>query len=229
MLAGVISLGVIVTIAFLVVRVMKGGLQGMFLKAFASVCFICTAFAAFSYNRENFSYGVLMIIGLILSLLGDIWLDLKFVYREDETTFTFAGFICFLVGHCFFISAVFLGYETFKPMYALIAVGVSALFILASLGLEKIAKLDYGKYKLISMAYSFFVSGTMVASIIGMVVGGFTKKYIVLTVGSIAFLLSDVVLSGIYFKKDGNTKSAVILNHVLYYFAQFALASTLLM
>lgn len=229
MLCAIITIGVITTIAFLIVRVKKGGLPGMFFKAAASICFIGTACAAFSYNRENFEYGILMLFGLLFSLLGDIWLDLKYVYKEHESIYTFAGFICFMIGHCLFIPAVFLGYKDFSIKYLLIAGGISALFIVGSLGLEKIAKLNYGKFKLITMAYSFLVAGTMVASIIGMFVNGFCKKYIFLSVGAASFLLSDAVLSGIYFKEGGNTKPAVVLNHVLYYFAQFVFATTLLM
>ena len=63
----------------------------------------------------------------------------------------------------------------------------------------------------------------------GMIVNGFTKKYVVLSVGAVAFLLSDLVLSSIYFAKDKNTKANVLINHILYYFAQFAFASTLFM
>ena len=77
----VITVGVIVTILFLVMRVKKGGLPAMFIKAGASACFIGTAFVAYAYNiekngytKERFEYGILMLLGFIFSLLGDVCL-----------------------------------------------------------------------------------------------------------------------------------------------------------
>ena len=52
--ATAVLVGVLVTVAFLILRVMRGGVGAMFLKAGASVCFIGTAFSAFAYNNENF-------------------------------------------------------------------------------------------------------------------------------------------------------------------------------
>lgn len=229
MLPAVIAVGVLTTTAFLLVRVTKGGLPAMYLKAAASVCFIGTAFAAFSMNRENFGYGALMIMGLVFGLLGDIFLDLKYVYEKDKDIFLYSGFISFACGHTFFVTAIFREYESFSFKYLLIAVGVCLLiggFVLLT---EKPMKLNYGKFRVAATVYTVFVSMTLVVSVLGMILYGATPRFIVLTVGAAAFLLSDLVLSPIYFGKDKNTRFNVILNHVLYYFAQFALASTLLL
>jgi hypothetical protein len=50
-----------------------------------------------------------------------------------------------------------------------------------------------------------------------------------LSIASVLFTLSDLVLSNIYFKDGGNTKTNVVINHLLYYAAQFTFASTLLL
>lgn len=227
--AGVITLGVIVTVVFLVLRVRVGGLKAMFVKALASACFIGTAFVAFASNRNDFEYGVLMILGFIFSLMGDIWLDLKYVYKQHQHIYTFAGFISFILGHVFFIPAIFSEYPQFKWWYIPLTI-VSALIVMAGVIIsEKPMGLKYGRYKRISCIYSVFLSSTMFAAIYGMVFCGFTKKFIALTVGAVLFTLSDLVLSGIYFKEGGNTKVSVVINHFLYYSAQFIFASTLLM
>lgn len=229
MLPAIITIGVIVTLIFLIMRVLKGGLPAMFFKAGASACFIGTACAAFSMNRSKFEYGILMILGFIFSLLGDVWLDLRYVYKEHERIYTFAGFICFMLGHVFFIPAVLIGYKIMKWQYLLIGLLICLGFVVACALMEKVMKLNYGVYKPITLVYSFLVTGTAVAAVMGMIVNGFTKKYVVLSVGAVAFLLSDLVLSSIYFAKDKNTKANVLINHILYYFAQFAFASTLFM
>ena len=228
MLPAIIVLGVVTTIVFLVIRVYKGGLPAMFTKACASACFIGTACAAFSYNHDDFNYGILMLLGFIFSLLGDIWLDLKYVYKHHECVYTMAGFICFMVGHCFFIPAMFSDYGKFKAWYPVLAAAICAVCAAAVLLTEKALKMNYGKYRKAAVVYSFLVSGSLVTAVIGMAVTGFSTKYILLSVGAAAFLLSDGVLSFIYFKEGGNTKVNVVINHILYYFAQFAFASTLL-
>ena len=131
--------------------------------------------------------------------------------------------------HIFFIPAVLIGYNIMKWQYLLIGVLICLGFVVACALMEKVMKLNYGIYKPITLVYSFLVTGTAVAAVIGTIVNGFTKKYVVLSVGAVAFLLSDLVLSSIYFAKDKNTKANVLINHILYYFAQFAFASTLFM
>lgn len=225
----IIAVGVLTTIAFLILRVTKGGLPAMYCKAGASLCFIGTAFAAFSYSRNHFEYSVMMILGLIFSLLGDIWLDLKYVYDKDKDIFLYSGFICFMCGHVFFVSAIAYEYFGYKLWHFLLG---SACCVLVAIGVmltEKPMKLNYGKFRKIVVIYTFFVSMTTATSIIGMCCNGFTGKYILLSIGSVAFLLSDLVLSSIYFGDNKNTKSNVIINHILYYFAQFALAATILL
>lgn len=233
----IIALGIIVTIFFLIVRVVKGGLGAMFVKAGASACFIGTAFITFAYNiekngydRTNFEYGILMLLGFIFSLLGDIWLDLKYVHKECTRPYTYAGFICFMIGHTFFVPAILLEFQEYEWWMLPYLVGACLVFTVIAALMEKVNKnFDYGEFRAISLVYAFFVATTMLCSVNGLILFGYSKKFLILTIGSIAFLLSDLVLSSIYFEKGKNTKANVIINHTLYYLAQFMFASTLLL
>ena len=233
---GIIALGVIVTIFFLALRVTKGGLGAMFVKAGASACFIGTAFIAFAYNlekngfdKQNFEYGILMLLGFVFSLLGDIWLDLKYVHKECTRPYTYAGFISFMIGHTFFIPAILLNFADYEFWMIPHIVGSCVLFAIVAGLMEKINKnLDYGEFRVISLIYALFVAATMFASINGFFLFGYSKKFLILMIGSVSFVLSDLVLSSIYFEKGKNTKVNVIINHTLYYAAQFLFASTLL-
>ena len=71
---------IVSVIAFLIVRVKQGGVKALFLKTISAVLFILSAFVALSMKPENYYYGVFIVIGLIFGMLGDIWLDLKFVH-----------------------------------------------------------------------------------------------------------------------------------------------------
>jgi len=224
--ATALSAGIAATLIFLLVRVKKGGVTGVITKAVASVLFIATACAAIAANPAGSGYGLLIVVGLTCGLLGDIWLDLKWVYHQDMETYLFAGFYSFLVGHLFFLVAIYSNYDW---TWAGLAVSVVAALIGATgaILMEKPMKMKYGKFKTTSFLYGFVLM--LVASSSG--VAAFATGECVwtaMTVGSVLFLLSDLVLSGTYFGEGMNTPVFVVVNHVFYYAAQFVIASSVL-
>ena len=79
---------------FLFVRVTKGGILAMLIKALASVFFMITAFVGI------YLYGmtvdkIFVLIGLLFGLIGDIVLDLKYCHRENDYIYTNAGMLSF--------------------------------------------------------------------------------------------------------------------------------------
>ena len=223
-----IIIGILMVAAFLIVRISRGGLPATFLKTGASICFILTAFSTLLCNAENFKYGTPIIAGLIFGMLGDIWLDMKYVYEQHNHIYTYAGIICFIINHVFFITAIMTKYTEIKWWFIVINIIAAIIFSVISIALEKAMKLDYGRYKKIIFLYGAFLSCTMFTAINGIVYNGFSKDFLIITIASVLFTLSDLVLSNIYFKEGGNTKLNIIVNHLLYYTAQFLFASTIL-
>ncbi|MDR0286490.1 MAG: lysoplasmalogenase, partial [Clostridiales bacterium] len=143
----VLAAGIAATLIFLYLRVKKGGVTGLIAKAVASVGFIATACAALSLNIGFYGYGLLVIVGLVCGLLGDIWLDLKWIYIQDKDTYLYAGMASFFVGHIFFITAI-LTHFNWAVINILIALAIAVAGAVIVLLIEKPMKMDYGKFKI---------------------------------------------------------------------------------
>ena len=227
-----LALGIIATVAFLVKRVKEGGVKAAMLKAFASTLFIATGVAAAAtvINAEKFSFALFVVMGLVMGLMGDIWLDLKWVYPETNDTYTFAGFGSFMIGHFFYLAGLFIHYADFaKPMYIVIPAVIALLLGGGVVILEKPMKMVYGKFKAITGVYGFvlgfmtFLSGSLALM--------YNFKEMTLNfmfVGGVLFLLSDLILSGTYFGEGKRRPVDIVTNHVAYYAAQFVIASAVL-
>lgn len=218
--------GFAATLLFLVVRVRKAGIPGLIAKSIASFFFLATACAALAANVQQHFFGILIILGLLCGLLGDLWLDLKWIYPADNDTYLYAGFYSFLVGHLFYVTAIFLHYE-WSPVTLALSVGLALAGAALSIALEKVMGLDYGKCRLTCLVYGFMLMLTTSSSIIAASATGETV-WMVMSAGSVLFLASDLVLSGTYFGTGKNTPALVVLNHALYYSAQYVIASSIL-
>ena len=219
--------GILATAVFLVLRVQRGGIAALYAKAVASLCFIATAIAATNENRLFLDFGSWMTFGLVFGLLGDVWLDLKWIYLQDKDSYLYSGFIFFLLGHVCFVTAVF-KVGPYTPASLIVAFAAALVIAFVAILLEKLLKMHYGKFKWIVFLYSFMLALTMTMSMTLAVITGFEKMWTVMSVGGLLFLLSDLVLSGMYFGEGKNTSFNVILNHTLYYAAQFIMAATVL-
>lgn len=219
--------GILATAVFLVLRVNRGGISALYAKAVASLCFIATAIAATNENRLFLDFGSWMTFGLVFGLLGDVWLDLKWIYLQDKDSYLYSGFVFFLLGHICFVTAVFkVGPYTLASLIVAFAAALVIAFV--AILMEKPLKMYYGKFKWIVFFYSFMLALTMTMAMTLAVITGFDKMWTVMSVGGLLFLLSDLVLSGMYFGEGKNTSFNIILNHTLYYAAQFIMAATIL-
>ena len=227
-----LALGIVATIAFLVKRVKEGGVKAAMLKAFASTLFIATGVAAAAsvIGADKFSFALFVVMGLVMGLMGDIWLDLKWVYPETNDTYTFAGFGSFMIGHFFYLAGLFIHYADFtKPLYIVIPAVIALLLGGGVVILEKPMKMVYGKFKAITGVYGFvlgfmtFLSGSLA------LMHNFREMTLnFMFVGGVLFLLSDLILSGTYFGEGKRRPVDIVTNHVAYYAAQFVIASAVL-
>lgn len=218
-------LGVASLVTFLVMRVKKMQPQATVAKAVTSVFFMATAAACSAMNPTPFAS--LVIIGLLCGLLGDIWLDLKYVYPQHDTFYTYCGFSSFMASHFFFVPAICISAK-FKLFQVIIGIACALVVGVLVLVMEKPLKMEYGKFKSITFVYSCCLALSVALSVIYMIISGFAPRAICLAVGTALVLLSDLVLSGTYFGEGKDRPVDVILNHALYYAGQFVAASAIL-
>ena len=180
-------------------------------------------------ENADWMYTALIGGGLMFGLLGDIWLDLKYIYTQDTDFWTFAGFFSFMIGHVFYVVAMVrqFGFHPLALVGCVIAVAGAFAFIYLT---EKPMKMHYGKFKFITALYGGFLFVMFVYGLNMAVLGDHGNwGLILLCIGGLFFIISDLILSGTYFGEGKNRPVDVITNHVTYYIAQYCIASSALL
>ena len=216
---------------FLFFRVKEKRVTAVIFKGLVSLMFIATAIVAWqtSTHPQNL-FGLFIILALFCGLLGDIFLDLKFVIKEKEDLYTVLGFVAFGVGHVFSITGVLTYFFNFSlsPLYIIIPILISIVLVVVSLLMEKFTPIKYKKMKPCVILYGFLLF--LVASLYfsTSIQSGFHNITIIsIAFGYVLFALSDLILNNTYFAPNCNSPLYVISNHLIYYIAQFSIAISL--
>jgi len=224
----VLGCGCIVTLIFCIKRARGFSISNIMLKIASSLCFILTGVAAMFCNPGNYLYAGLIIFGLTLGMCGDITLDLKGLHENHKDSYMLSGFIFFLIGHVFYQAAIIYKAQL-KWWIVLFCLAGCILFSVLNLLSAKITKYVFGKYKFIVFLYTVFLALTTALSAVAAVLSGFAMPYIVLTIGALLFMLSDLILSGTYFGEGQDKPIHYFTNHLTYYAAQYIIAASILL
>ncbi|MCD8336661.1 MAG: lysoplasmalogenase [Lachnospiraceae bacterium] len=227
MYIAMLAVGLVYLVLMIITRLHGPNWQAAVLKSFTSFFFLMTLGAAALTEGRHFQFALFVGGGLLLGLMGDIWLELKGLYPEDSESWTMVGFLVFLMGHFFYLAAV--TSVTGLQMEACAAGLVGALAALAFIYIgEKPMHLQYGKFKAIFSIYGallFFMAAYTVACAVLLRNLGL----LVMGIGGALFLLSYMVLSMIYFGEEKKDRPAhLVINYVLYYMGQYLIASSVL-
>lgn len=228
-----VILGITSLTLFLKERVRSHSVKAMLLKTMTSIMFL-TAAVTVSYSLPvyimNRGFTGFVIGGLFFGLLGDIWLDLKYVYPEDSTVYTYAGFLVFGVGHILYIIGMIYHYVDFYELFPVIVTLIIGLLIGIINGLlGRFMKLEYGEFKPVVMLYgAILFMMTLLSGYLSWKTEMQNWTLNLMFIGGVLFLVSDLILSGTYFGEGKDRPIDIVMNHIFYYAAQFMIAASLI-
>ena len=187
--------GMIILVLYVREKIHGCTLKAVFLKTAVSVVFVSVAVTAGS----SAAVAPFIIMGLLFGLLGDIWLDLKYVFPSQDETFTYAGFLVFGIGHILYITGLLVQYGVRTYIAA------SFCFALVAAGLVVMA-----------------VSGALLLD-------HREPALCCIFIGSVMFAISDLILSGTFFGEGKDRPIDIIGNYIFYYGGQFLIAYSLVL
>lgn len=195
----------------------KGGIVTA-TKALAAVSFVTLGFVALSKSPGK--AGFIMLFGLVLGMVGDIFLDASHVCPEEKA-FLPLGMAAFAIEHIAVFCAVTAACG-FHILYFGISLAFGAVTALAVLFAVR-KKMDFGKLFYPSAIYASLLTATMAYYILMAVLGGLA---VTLAIGAVLFFISDFIILFILFGEKDTTKMNVF-NLSTYFAAQVMYAFSL--
>ncbi len=217
-----LGVGAIISIIFSVIRTKGDCVKSLMLKIVSGLLFLLTAIFAVMANSGVYAYGLLIIMGGVCGLAGDIVLDLRRMYSVDAFAYQISGFIFFMIGHVFYnIAFIYQNKMGWLPVVICAAIGV-----LISVGNSLISKAKLST-RIIMLVYVVLLTMTCCTAIYA----AFTSKtagMVMAAIGGVLFLASDAILGRSLFGKGFGSRAWRIFINVSYYVAQFLIVGSIL-
>lgn len=158
---------------------------GLLLKGIASLGFVLIGGLNFLYTvirrERRLPFPLLMLLGLVFSMLGDIILNIDFLI----------GALVFAVGHVFYFAA----YSTQSKTRGKDLIPTAVIFGASAAILLFVPVFDFGSIlmQIVCVFYALVIS-LMVGKAISNLIKGRSLRNIILTIGSTLFYFSDFML-----------------------------------
>ncbi len=202
--------------------------EGMLCKFISSFGFMSIAFIGFCYRLEEIDklahpfYFCLVAFGLLFGLGGDVLLGIKEIAPKYKNKLIALGTIAFLIGHFFYLASFYKAQTTFSFIPYIVALVITVIIAVAMKAVKM--KLD-GKMYALSVFYFFVIA--LCACVSGyMLYLTRSTTFLITTIASLLFVISDSVLSFVYFTPVKKKNPLVTFELATYYAGQILMAVT---
>jgi len=191
------------------------------LKGLASLMFVLLGYWCCK-TTGNTDFNKMVRIGLILGLIADVLLNLRFVFKTKGKIVFLVGILVFLSGHILYLCALL-------PSVTNILVPIVVGVILTAITLKWIfSKIEAQKaFKIFGIFYIGAIVIMNCFAIANLLIDPSNTRYIIFVIGAISFLISDIVLILNTFGKTSKF-SFRIINLSLYYVGQILIAISMM-
>ena len=192
------------------------------LKGIASAFFVALGYVCFAAHPSGF--GIEVFYGLILGLIGDVFLNLRNCVKGKASGGIFAiGILAFLAGHIFYISALMTRCPELLINASIVTVLLSVVGIPAIM--LKVKAPSKG-LKIFGCVYLVVVTAMFSCAAVLLVKTGLSTLNKLFAFGSLLFLVSDYIM--IYYNFGKKVKPLRATNLLCYYIGQLFIAISLL-
>lgn len=220
-----LAISVLLAIVFTARRGLNVRFSDLLLKIIASASFVGLGLVSVYLNGLTV-YGVMVIFAALFGVLGDVFIELKWLEKDNSDTYLNFGFGTFMTQHILLIAAILIKYPMSLLNFAICLIAPIVVFMVSGLA-AKFTGMDLGKFKYVSNIYGAMASMTFSVGFMTMTNYGMELSQILFFAGGVSFFASDVILSQIFFTQKGCNRVFVILNHITYYAAQILIAASL--
>jgi len=216
-LIGLSICGIAFQTCFIRVEHSKEYVEAVILKGLASLMFVILGWGGLAV-AGNQSFAKCVFWGLLFGAIGDVLLNLRFVFEKAGQKIFLVGILSFLIGHIIYLVALIPLSKSL--LWSLIAGVVLAAGILIWIFKNITAKTVF---KIFGVFYIGAVV-LMTAVAIGNVLTNQTADSIIYALGAVAFTASDIILIFNTFGGEEPKYSMRIANLSLYYAGQLLIA-----
>ena len=215
-----ILLGLVLQALFIKVEHEEKYLLADILKGSASLIFVLIGYQAFLVT--NNALNRLFLYGLIFGMIGDILLNLRYVFPKHGQKIFLVGILAFLIGHILYLLALIPQARHVWIWYCIAIGALAAICLLVYIFRTMEVKPAFKIFGVFYLGAVFI----MTAIAIGIAIFVPNRRSILYAIGAILFTASDVVL--IFNTFSGVTKFSMrIANLSLYYLGQILIACSM--
>lgn len=189
----------IIDVVLILLRNSVSNKKGLVFKMISSLNFIIFAYVLFAIdNSINLSYKISVLLGLSFGFIGDFVLGIRRII-DNKAVPLIVGLFFFLLGHIMYIRAFI---KLDSTNYILLISLTLSFFILAII-MGFALSFEFRKLKFGVIPY-VFTSSLLLSLSISLLIENKNINYFIISLATLMFLISDLILCVLYFKNASN-------------------------